>query len=368
MYNWQYTDWPRFVYDENIIDELAMKFAELSGRLSGTFDVLEDQLRVDEIINLMIAEALKSSEIEGEMLPREDLLSSIRNNMCLQVPPIAVRNKNARNVASLMMKVRENYNEPLSEKMLKSWHGILFHEAHYINAGEYRKGVNPMQIVSGPLGKETVHYEAPPSSSVLREMEVFINWYIEFPVKGNMKHAILKAGISHLYFESIHPFEDGNGRIGRAIAEKCLAESLGRPVLFSISSAIDKDKKLYYKQLNRASQSLDINEWLIYFAELLIEAQKEGLRMIAHSVYKTKFFDRWSSQLNPRQLKALKKMFGAGPDGFKGGMTTKKYVSITGVSKATATRDLRELVEAGILFPLGEGRAVHYILKSQYSA
>jgi len=165
-----------------------------------------------------------------------------------------------------------------------------------------------------------------------------------------------------LYFESIHPFEDGNGRIGRALIEKCLSESLGRPVLLATATAIEKNKKDYYAELKKSQSTLNIDNWLIYFAKMLLEAQQISIDIITFSIKQTHFFDKFKGELNERELKAIKKMFDAGADGFEGGMTAKKYISITKTSKATATRDLQHLAEIGALIEQGSGRSVHYIL------
>lgn len=362
MYNWQYEIWAEFAYDEQVVNEFALQFAELSGVAMGVFNTLDSAKQQDEIIGLIISEALKTSAIEGEMLSREDLMSSIRNRLGLNDTLMHVKDKRAENVALLMLKVRENYSDKLSEQTIKEWHGALFSNSKYVNAGEYRKGAEPMQIVSGSFGREVVHYEAPPSDSVPIEMERFVSWYNSFETEGNMLKVIVKTAIAHLYFESIHPFEDGNGRIGRALIEKCLAESLNRSVILSVSTAIENDRKAYYAELNRASMSLEINDWLVYFAKLLIEAQLSAIDVINLSIKKARLFESYENMLNERQIKVLNKMFEMGAEDFEGGMTSRKYVSITRTTKATATRDLQEMTKLNILLQKGDGRSTHYVL------
>ncbi len=363
MYNWQNKNWPEFIYNEQIINDYAMQFAELTGMVWGIFNTLNTDKQQNEIIDLMITEALKTSAIEGEMLSREDLLSSIRNRLGINTSIQYIKDKRAANIAVLMVHIRENYQQKLSEESIKNWHQILFEDSRYVNAGEYRKGTEAMQIVSGALGREVVHYEAPPSKNVAQEMKTFVEWYNNFKTEGNIQKVIVKAAIAHLYFESIHPFEDGNGRIGRVLIEKSLAESFERPTILSVSTAIEAEKKKYYAELNKASKTLEINDWIIYFAKLLITAQQNAISIINSSIKKTQFFDSYSNQLNKRQIKVLKKMFDMGGQDFKGGMTTRKYVSITKSSKATATRDLQELAKLNILQQQGDGRSTHYILK-----
>jgi len=194
-------------------------------------------------------------------------------------------------------------------------------------------------------------------------MSNFIKWYNGFEVSANdIKNILLKTAISHLYFETIHPFEDGNGRIGRAISEKCLSESFGRPVLMSLSSTIEKDKKQYYNALKSAQRSLEITDWIFYFSSAILDAQKQAKHTIWITLNKTRFLDKHKSQMNERQIKAIMKMFDFGISSFEGGMTSKKYVSITKSSRATATRDLQDLTEKEILSQQGEGRSVRYDL------
>ena len=362
MYNWELNNWPDFIYNKDVIDEWVLKFSELTGRVSGVFSGMDNTKQQNELIGFMISEAQKTSEIEGEMLSREDLMSSIRNHLALNVKLKNVKDKRAENIVLLMLEVRKNYEERLSEKMLKNWHQMLFKGSKYINAGMYRKGGEPMQIVSGRYGNEKVHYEAPPSGRIPMEMKQFVKWYNAFKTNGNIQNAVIKAAIAHVYFESIHPFEDGNGRIGRALIEKCLAESLNRQIILSISTAMERNKKRYYSELNKASKTLEIDNWLIYFAQLLIQAQQNAIEVIHLSIKKARFFDTYKDMLNARQTKVLKKMFDKGAEDFAGGMTAKKYISITRTTKATATRDLQELVSHNMLIRKGDGRSTHYVL------
>lgn len=362
MYNWQHKDWANYIYNEQVISNYALKFAELMGEVVGMFNTIESTEQQNEIIGLMISEALKTSSIEGEMLSREDLMSSIRNHLGLDAKITNIKDKRAENVAQLMFKVRDSYTAVLSEEIIKGWHKVLFDGSKYINAGNYREGTEPMQIISGAFGREVIHYEAPPSEDVPKEMQNFVFWYNNFKTEKNILKVIVKTAITHLYFESIHPFEDGNGRIGRALIEKCLAESLNRQIILSVSTAIDEDKKSYYSELNKASKTLKINDWLIYFAKLLVKAQQNAIDVIHLSIKKTQFFDTYSKRLNERQLKVLKKMFDSGGENFIGGMTARKYISIVKTTKTTATRDLQELVMLEILTRCGDGRSTYYIL------
>jgi len=362
MYNWQFEKWAKFVYNEDIISDNALRFAELSGEIFGVFKTFNSAKQQNEILNIMISEAIKTSEIEGEMLSREDVRSSFLKKLGLTTAIKNIKDRRAENIALLMLEVRSNYREKLSEKLIKQWHEMLFSNSKYINSGVYRSGEEPMRIVSGAIGKEKIHFEAPPSKQVPQEMKSFVQWYNGFKTDGNIQKILVKTAITHLYFESIHPFEDGNGRIGRALIEKCLSESLERQTIMSISQSIEKDKNKYYKELKQAQHTLEIDGWLLYFSQLLINAQQDALDILDFSIKKTQFFDRYKFSLNERQTKAINRMLDAGRDGFEGGMTAKKYMSITKTTKTTATRDLAELVELGILEQHLAGRSTNYTL------
>jgi Fic family protein len=364
MYNWQLPEWPNFVYEVQEIQPLILAFAQETGEVSGVIQGLSDDLKHETLLQLMLSEAVKTSEIEGEYISRGDIISSIRNNLGLNETPIAVKDQRAGGVAQLMLEVRKSFDHPLSIAMLQTWHGMLMAGARNVNPGEWRKGLAPMQIVSGAYGREVVHYEAPPSSEVPGEMEQFVKWYNKgtFPLKGEVAEAVLKSAVAHLYFESIHPFEDGNGRIGRAIAEKALSQSLGRPVMLSLSKIIERNKTAYYTALKEAQGSLEINAWVNYFASVILDAQRDAKAMVQFTLKKAQFFDRYKHQLNGRQLKAVNKMLEKGADGFEGGMTAKKYIGISKTSKATATRDLQELHVMGVFVQEGAGRSIRYQL------
>jgi len=362
MYNWQLKEWAEFIYNEDVIGDNALKFAELSGEIFGVFKTFNSAKQQSEVLDMMISEAVKTSEIEGEILSREDIRSSFLKKLGLTSTIKNIKDKRAESIAFLMLEVKNSFQEKLTEKMLKNWHAILFGNSKYVNAGMYRKGEEAMQIVSGAYGKEKVHYKAPPSAQVPQEMKNFVKWYNTFEPNGNISKIIIKTSVAHLYFESIHPFEDGNGRIGRAIIEKCLSDSLGKQIMMSISQTIEKNKNKYYAELKKAQQTLEINSWLLYFSQTLVDAQKSALEILDFSVKKGLFFDKYKAIMNSRQTKAINKMLDAGKDGFEGGMTAKKYISITKTTKATATRDLQELVEVGVLLQNLAGRSTNYTL------
>ena len=363
MYNWQRKEWPEFTYNVDELHEIAIVFAQELGLVNGLFQGLNQALKREAMLEIIISEAIKTSEIEGEYMSREDIMSSIKNNLGI-TPSVIVKDKRAPGIAKLILEVSQDINHTLTLEKMLSWHKILMEHDPKVNAGKWRTGAEPMQVVSGAYGRETVHYEAPPSENVPIEMENFMNWYrhSELPAKDLISKALLKSAVAHLYFESIHPFEDGNGRIGRALAEFTLAQGLKIPIFLSISKTIEQERNQYYHQLKSAQRSLDITDWINYFAKIILDAQKETKALIAFTLKKSKFFDQYGKQLNERQLKAINRMLENGPDGFEGGMTAKKYIGITKTSKATATRDLHQLYEWGIFVPEGAGRSVRYEL------
>jgi Fic family protein len=256
-----------------------------------------------------------------------------------------------------MIDVRNTYKEKLTKEKLFSWHEMLLEGNTEVRVGSWRTHEEPMQIVSGALGKQKIHYEAPPSDRVPAEMDEFVTWFNETGPGGHqeIRKPPVRSAIAHLYFETIHPFEDGNGRIGRAIAEKALSQGVGRPMLLSLSSTIEADKKAYYHALERTQHSNEITSWMTYFVRTILAAQVQSEGLMDFTLKKTKFFDRFTDLLNDRQLIVVRRMLEEGPKGFGGGMNAGKYLSLTKTSKATATRDMQDLVEKGVFVLIGDG-------------
>jgi Fic family protein len=365
-YNWQQPDWPNFRYDIAATYESLFSIAEKMGLINGKISHLTQELQTETLINLMVEEAIKTSAIEGEHLKRPDIRSSIKNTLGLNQVIVQANDQRAQGIAELVIDVRNTFNQPLSETKLFDWHLMLLVSATNPNLriGCWRTHSTPMQIVSGYQGKWVVHYEAPPSKNVPNEMEKFISWFND-TAPGQPKaieFAPIRAAIAHVYFESIHPFEDGNGRIGRAIAEKALSQGFGYPVMLSLSNAIETDQKAYYAALNAASKSNELTTWITYFVDVILSAQLTMEAQINFSYKKFLFFNTFENILNARQLKVVKRMMAAGVKKFVGGMSAKKYVTITGASKATATRDLQHLHAIDAFKQIGSGRNVRYEL------
>lgn len=364
IYNWQHENWPNFKYSlKNVEDDLLI-FSEKVGRVSGILEGLPEEAKQEVIVDIILAEAIKTSEIEGEYPSRLDVLSSIRKNLGLQYSPEHIKDKSAAGLGELMIDVRKTFKESLTEEKLFAWHKLLLRENKKLKVGQWRTHKEPMQVISGAIGKEKVHYEAPPSSIVPKEMKMFIKWFNDTGPggKSEMKKAPVRSALAHLYFETIHPFEDGNGRIGRAIAEKALSQTIGRPVMLSLSRTIEAQKNNYYASLEKAQKSIEITSWIEYFVRTALDAQREVEKQIDFTLKKTRYFDSFKDQLNDRQITVIKRMLDEGTKGFEGGMNAKKYIGITKTSKATATRDMQQLLEIGAFILSGKagGRSTSY--------
>ena len=363
IFNWQQKEWPDFKFELTNTEEFLFSFYERVGNVAGMLKAIPEDIQMETLIEIMVSEAVKTSEIEGEFLSRKDVMSSIKKNLGL-ITQEENGDARAAGISLLMINVRNTFGDPLTKQTLFDWHTMLMSNAKDIEIGKWRMHQEPMQIISGALGKQKVHFEAPPSEIIPNEMDKFINWFNDTApgCKKEIKHAPIRSAIAHLYFESIHPFEDGNGRIGRAIAEKALSQGIGRPVMLSLSKTIENNKKKYYGELEKAQLSMEINSWLKYFIETIINAQIDAENMIDFTLKKVKFFDRFRALLNDRQLNVIKRMLEEGPEGFIGGMNARKYGNICKVSKATATRDLQYLLEAKALLVSGGGRTTRYFV------
>ena len=256
-YNWQQADWPEFRFDPSAMEVELLSFAETAGRTDGLLAGLPEGADTESMLDFMLAEAIHSSAIEGEFLPGDEVLSSIRNHLGLNRPQLPVGDRRAEGMGELMVSARKSYAQPLSAETLFSWHRMLMKGSRGGGVGRWRSGESPMQVVSGRIDRPTVHFEAPPSAAVPGEMERFFVWFNRTAPGGAepIPHAPVRAGIAHLHFESIHPFEDGNGRIGRVIAEKALSQGMRRPVLLSLSRTIEADKQSYYRALHRIEKT-----------------------------------------------------------------------------------------------------------------
>ena len=357
-YIWELKDWPHFTWDAGAVHANSYRYALNANRLANEVQPLSDQERADSMIELMVAEAQKTSRIEGETINPEAIRSSILKQLGLAEED-RWQDPDARGIARLVVLSRQEFAEPLTVERLCSWHRQFLGE-RIRNAGRWR--TEPIRIVSGVAGKEKVHFEGPPASRVAGEMATFLQW---FNASTSLPGPV-RSGVAHLYFESIHPFEDGNGRMGRIVAEIALSQELGYPAVLSLSAAIDRQRKEYYQMLNQASRqsSMDITGWLEWWTQCVLDSQEQAWGKIAFVIRKAAFWRTCENRVNDRQEKVLARMLREGPEGFKGGMSARKYVGLTGCSDSTATRDLSLLASIGALerLPAG-GRSTRYVLR-----
>lgn len=362
-WNWQNLEWPNFRYRPNSLADREAVFLRQCGVVIGTVRHVPDDERLPLVIELISTEALKTSEIEGEILDRDSVQSSLRRQFGLQGDgPRAAPAEQG--VSEMLSDLYRRWGDPLDDSTLFRWHQWLMQGSTQLRTvGGYRRHPEPMQVVSGRLDRPKVHFEAPPSSIVAAEMARFCRWFNDTgPAGENPLPSLARAGLAHLYFESIHPFEDGNGRIGRAIAEKVLAQGAGQPSLTALSLLIHRRRKEYYAQLEAANKTLDVDPWLDWFADLVMAAQAHTLEGLDFLLANTRLWDRLRGHLNQRQEKALSRLMRAGVDGFVGGLSASKYMALTGAPAATARRDLGHLVELGALRRTGQLKGTRYWL------
>lgn len=360
-WNWQLLDWRKFSYNTENLHTYEEDFIRRSSEALGALKHIEKEGKSQLYIEIIREEALQTSQIEGEFLDRDSVQSSLRRHFGLQTEsPNKLRREQS--ISDLLIDVYENYSEPLSHELLKRWHNKLFSEQR-TDAGEYRTLADPMQVVSGAIHNPKVHFEAPPSAQVSEELDSLIHWYNEQHEQKSISPLIITA-ITHLWFESIHPFGDGNGRIGRALAEKSLSQSLQRPALISLSTAIEKKKKAYYDAFSLVQSGTDneITSWLEYFLPLIIDAQNLSLETIDFVIKKGRLLGKYQNQMNERQFKVVMRILQEGVHGFIGGLSAGNYKSITQAPSTTATRDLNDLLKKGILTKTGEKKHTRYYL------
>jgi Fic family protein len=358
-WNWELAEWPKFSYNQEKNSQKEKQFLLSAGKTFAYIKTIRKEEQDQFIVEILSDEGIESSKIEGEILERQSLQSSIKRNFGLQTETQFVPNKEL-GMAELLCSVYKSYNELLTHEMLWEWHSMLFKgQSNLSDLGKYRTHEDPMQIVSGRLDSLKVHYEAPPSAKVHHEMTKFIDWYNSNP---SALPILCKAAITHIYFESIHPFEDGNGRIGRILVEKILSQGIGKPALITVSKFIEKRKKEYYSELAKCNKSLDAYDWVEFFSEVILQAQENSISLLNFLINKSKLLSALQGKLNPRQEKVLLRMFAEGVDGFAGGLNAEKYITITKSARATATRDLTELVQLGALKKTGELKYTRYWL------
>ena len=362
MWIWQHPNWPNFTFDPSAFPRRVEAFHRAAERLSGRVEALPNAYQADAQIALMLSEVIATSAIEGENLDRDSVRSSLLRHFGVVVSTHR-HDDRAAGATELIIDVRRNWHRPLSHERLGHWQSLVVVDrpASTIMRGAYRNHPEPMQIVSGRYAgrPRTVHYEAPPAADVPAEMERFLDWY-----NGSLNLAgPVRAAVAHVWFEKVHPFEDGNGRVGRAISDHALSQSLGRPTLACLATAIDADRDGYYDALEAVGRgNLDLGAFLDYFTAAIVRAQEIALAEVGFVLDQTRFRDRYGDRLNERQRKVIARVFAEGRAGFAGGLSAKNYVSIAKCSPATATRDLAALRDMGALVSHGRGRGLRYAI------
>ena len=361
IWNWQRPEWPNFTWKRARLAAAEHAFIAGGGVFVGSVKHLADEDRDQLMVEAMSTEALTTSEIEGDILDRASVQYSIRRQLGLAADPRRAE-PGEQGIADMMVDLHRDFGAPLSDETLFAWRRMITNGRRDLkDIGRYRRRDDPMQVVSGPIHAPDVHFEAPPSAAVPTEMKRFIGWFNRTgPDEAEPLPALTRSGVAHLYFESIHPFEDGNGRIGRALAEKALAQSLGRPTFTALAATILSKRNDYYDALERNNTEVEISDWLAWFAATAIEAQRRTLALVEFLIDKTRLLDKIGPSLSERQRKALLRVLREGPAGFEGGLSAGNYISITGATTPTATRDLADMVAKGAMLREGERRYARY--------
>jgi len=341
--------WPKFHWDSERISQLLVDVRHRQGRLIGRMEGLGLQLRKEAVLNTLTEDVLKSSEIEGEKLDRDQVRSSIARRLGIDIGGLIRADRDVEGVVEMMLDATQHYDRPLSVRRLFNWHAALFPTGRSgmsrIDVGTWRKDKNgPMQVVSGPIGKERVHYQAPPAARLRGEMKRFLDWF----EKENSTDPVLKAGVAHLWFVTIHPFEDGNGRMARAIADMLLARSEQSPQRFySMSAQIRQERKTYYEILEATQKgNLDITRWLEWFLACLDRAFDHSETILAAVLNKARFWDRFAgTEFNERQRSMIDRLL----NHFEGKLTSSKWATLEKCSQDTALRDIEDLIRTGVL-------------------
>jgi len=361
IYIWQQNDWANFKWDDKEISYHLGKVRAIQGRLIGKMSLLGFDLKSAAELDTLTMEVTKSSEIEGEILDSEQVRSSIARHLGIDNSGLPQADRYIDGVVEVMIDATQNYLQPLTQERLFGWHAALFPTGrsgmHRITVGDWRKDEGgAMQVVSGAMGKEKVHYQAPDANDVPQEMENFLSWLN----CEDRTDPALRAAIAHLWFVTIHPFDDGNGRLARTIADMLLTRADCIPQRFySMSAQIRKERTQYYEVLEKTQKSnLDITDWLIWFLDCLEAALLDSENSLSRILQKSKFWERNRKiSMNDRQTKIINMLW----DGFDGKLTTSKWAKITKTSPDTALRDIQDLVNKGVLRKTDEGgRSTNY--------
>lgn len=363
MYLHQHKNWPNFNWDSETLIPYVSKVRDLQGRLIGRMEGLGFELREEAVLETLTEDIVKTSAIEGEFLNPIEVRSSVARRLGLDISGLPEASRDVEGVVEMMLDATQQFEAPLTKDRLCGWHAALFPTGrsgmYRITVGEWREDEHgPMQVVSGPIGREKVHYTAPEAERLEAEMNLFLQWFNS----DNSIEQVIKSALAHLWFVSIHPFDDGNGRIARAIADSQLARAdRTRQRFYSMSAQIMKSKKGYHTILESTQKgSMDISQWLVWYFERLTEALEATEDILSKVLMKARFWEKHkTTQLNERQVKMINALLGE----FVGKLYSSKWAKMTKVHRDTARRDIQNLIEKGILSDSGEGgRSTNYIL------
>lgn len=363
IYIWQHPQWPRFIWNDSALIALLSEVRHLEGKIAGMMSGLGFDIQGMTSLEVMTEDVLRSSEIEGVILNSDRVRSSIAKHLGIETAGLPEPDHYTEGIVQVMLDAVRNNHLPLNHERLFNWHAAIFPTGrsgiYPITVGAYRQGPEPMQVVSGAMGKEKVHYEAPPSDTVPEMMNQFINWV------NSESHIdpTLKAAVAHLWFVAIHPFDDGNGRLTRTITDMLLAKADGLSLRFySMSAEILRERKTYYEVLGQTTtDSPDLTPWLKWFLQTMKSALLRAENRVRRVAQKASFWQRHREiPMNERQTKMVNLLW----DGFEGKLTSSKWAKITKSSQATALRDISDLLEKGILIAAADGgRSTNYLLK-----
>lgn len=362
-YIWQATDWPHWHYDLAALAEPMAEVSRAQGLLIGRLADVGMALRDQASLAALTEDVLKTSEIEGEQLHFESVRSSIARRLGVDIGALAPVDRHVEGVVEMVLDATANSHLPISQARLFGWHAALFPTGYSglapIRVGSWRDDAGgPMQVVSGPIGRQRVHFEAPPA----HQLEVQTRRLLDWLNSASGEPPLIKAGLGHLWFVTLHPFDDGNGRIARAIGDLLLARADGSPQRFySLSAQIQRERKAYYDILERTQKrSMDVTDWLLWFLETLHRALAQAQFTLDAVLSKTQFWQQFAAlPLNERQVKLLNKLL----DGFEGKLTSSKWATIAKCSPDTALRDINDLLARGVLRKMDAGgRSTSYVL------
>lgn len=360
---WQHSNWPVFKWDERALIAPLAAARLAQGKLLGMRRLLDEHLSLDARAQILTEESVQTSAIEGEHLDLATVRSSVARHLGLPTAGLPPTSRSVDALVEVLLDATTNFNQSLTLKRLCHWQAALFPTGQsglfQIRVGQLR-GQAPMRVVSGHAGREKIHFIAPPRDVLEKELSVFLAWFKSSPTKVE---GLLRAGLAHLWFVTLHPFEDGNGRLARAITDMALCQDEGQPLrLFSLSAQIMSQRENYYDMLEQTQRNgLDITAWLTWFLEQVMRACQQAEITISQVLNKACFWlQHQHTELNERQRKVMNRLLDAGPEGFKGGMNTRKYMNLCKTSRATAYRELTDLVEKGCLLQTGQGRSTGY--------